>query len=699
MSVNEGVGLGHSANSWRETTTQRSESSMSNSSRPGFWHRLHLAFGAAVLMAFAMPAWADPPALVARMDLFEGTATLLPAGSSTWTYANINRPLSDGDQVWIGAASRAELVAGSTAMRLGANTSLSVLELSDAATQLKLTQGTFEVHLREPMQGRSFEIDTPNLAFDLQTPGDYRVDVDPGQNTTTVIVRAGEGIAYGTGGASYPVGRRQLVRFSGTALIPDEAVLNPPFDGFDRWVGTLNRREGDSISARYVGTGMTGYQGLDQYGRWETDPLYGPIWVPTAVVAGWAPYHDGHWAWIAPWGWTWIDDEPWGFAPFHYGRWAYVGNVWAWVPGPVIMRPVYAPALVAFIGGGGGSWSVSLSIGAPGIAWFPLAPGEIYRPVYAASPTYVNAINRTVIVNKTVTVVNNTTVINNIQRNVYINQRVPGAITAMPAAAFVRGRRVQYAGAPFRAVHVTAAHVLFSPPIAPVEQSLVGHKLAAPPPHGAFERTVFATRSPPPPPALHDTLAQRFKAQNGTAPGAGHPLVLHVPAQIQSLERRQRITVIQGHEAAESQRPMPAQDRALQSQSPTHAPDLEHRNAEVPPGRFETEPNRRVLNAVPHPTGSPMPRRDEQRQQASPPHPRSQQGGERPFNTEPMRPVQSIRPELHAPARRQVPVERPGPAQFATHSSHPPEHAEAHNRPEKKKSEPKLPDSADLLRP
>ncbi len=69
------------------------------------------------------------------------------------------------------------------------------------------------------------------------------------------------------------------------------------------------------------------------------------------VPAGWAPYRNGHWAWIDPWGWTWVDDAPWGFAPFHYGRWTVVDDRWGWVPGPVRQRAVYAPALVAFIGG------------------------------------------------------------------------------------------------------------------------------------------------------------------------------------------------------------------------------------------------------------------------------------------------------------------------------------------------------------
>lgn len=82
-----------------------------------------------------------------------------------------------------------------------------------------------------------------------------------------------------------------------------------------------------------------GYEGLDQYGRWDNQPGYGQVWMPTTVAVGWAPYHDGHWAWIAPWGWTWVDDAPWGFAPYHYGRWAFFGNVgagyrdrMAWLP-------------------------------------------------------------------------------------------------------------------------------------------------------------------------------------------------------------------------------------------------------------------------------------------------------------------------------------------------------------------------------
>ena len=109
-------------------------------------------------------------------------------------------------------------------------------------------------------------------------------------------------------------------------------------------------------SVRYVPRAMIGVEDLDDNGTWSIVAAYGTVWVPR-VPAGWAPYRFGHWAWIEPWGWTWIDDAPWGFAPFHYGRWAFVGDRWVWIPGAIVARPVYAPALVVFVGGNG--WSVS----------------------------------------------------------------------------------------------------------------------------------------------------------------------------------------------------------------------------------------------------------------------------------------------------------------------------------------------------
>ena len=121
-----------------------------------------------------------------------------------------------------------------------------------------------------------------------------------------------------------------------------------------------------------------------------------------------------NWSWIDPWGWTWVDNESWGFAPSHYGRWAYVGSRWGWVPGPRHVRPIYAPALVAFVGGGG--FNVGISVGGP-VGWFPLGPRDVYVPWYRGSRNYFNNIN-----------VHNTTIINNTYiTNVY-NDYSRGAV-------------------------------------------------------------------------------------------------------------------------------------------------------------------------------------------------------------------------------------------------------------------------------
>ncbi|QGZ61951.1 DUF6600 domain-containing protein [Paraburkholderia acidisoli] len=477
----------------------------------------------------AQNAAGDPPGRIARLDYMAGAVTTEPAGASDWSYAQLNRPLTTGDQLWNDANARSELHIGSTAVRMGPQTSLDVLDLDDQSTQLKVAQGTLSTRVREIPAGTSYEIDTPNLALGVTSPGDYRVDVAPDGSATTVTVRSGNVTVYGENG-QVPMTAGQQIRFAGTGLQQTASNAAPPADAFDQWALSRDAAEDRSVSARYVSRDMPGYQDLDANGTWRNDPQYGAVWIPNAEPAGWAPYHDGHWVWQAPWGWTWVDDAPWGFAPYHYGRWAHVDDSWAWVPGPLVESapPVYAPALVAFVGGGGGGadWGVNLAVGgvaAAGVAWFALGPGEAWHPRWADwSPHYYDRVNRPVVIN------NYRQNVNINVHNTFVNYRVPGAVTAVPATAFVHGQ-----SASRFAQHVdpqqwrNARPESGTPGIAPVKGSFGPNQRRADyrPPAALNQRQVVATRAPVAPPAFHDSLAQRYAHAGGTVPGAGAPVI------------------------------------------------------------------------------------------------------------------------------------------------------------------------------
>jgi hypothetical protein len=316
---------------------------------------------------------------------------------------------------------------------------------------------------------------------------------------TNVSVWSGRGEVTG-GGYSYTVVAGQSARFSGTDQLNYDIAQMPDADDFDSWAFERDHREDGAESANYVSPEMTGYEDLDDYGRWQYVGGYGTVWVPTSVASDWAPYRNGHWAYVEPWGWTWVEDEPWGFAPFHYGRWAYADSRWCWVPGPVAVRPVYAPALVAFVGG------VGIAIGGgPGVAWFPLAPGEVYMPYYRGSRRYVERVNVT---NTVVNVTRVTNVYNeynsnerNVTRITYINQRVNNGVTVVSRDTFVNARPVARNLGRFDARQVADAPVERGISVQPVRASVLGAGTPARfrPPQAVVNRRVVATQRPVPP--------------------------------------------------------------------------------------------------------------------------------------------------------------------------------------------------------
>ncbi|HVZ20444.1 MAG TPA: DUF6600 domain-containing protein, partial [Vicinamibacterales bacterium] len=422
----------------------------------------------------------DPPDRVARLSYLRGDVSFQPSGDDDWVEANLNRPLGTGDKLYTDRESRVEMEVGAATLRLDSQSSFDILNLDDNVAQTELTGGTLSLTVRRVFEGQSYEVDTPTLAFVVTQPGAYRVDIAPDGSSTMVTVFDGAGDVYGENNASYSVRSGQSYRFHDSVLNDYEVLDIPRGDDFDNWVESRNNRYAKSVSSNYVSDGVIGYADLDDYGGWNDEPDYGNVWYPTTVETGWAPYRYGHWSWIDPWGWTWVDNAAWGFAPFHYGRWVYVRNRWGWCPGPRHVRAVYAPAMVAFVGGAG--WGVSVSTGGP-VGWFPLGPRDVYVPWYRTSRNYftnVNVRNTTIINNTYITNVYNDysrgRPINNAN---YAYRRNTAAVTAVSREAFIGARPVNAARVQVNASQLRNANVVSRVGIAPERASFVGARPVA----------------------------------------------------------------------------------------------------------------------------------------------------------------------------------------------------------------------------
>ncbi|HZQ68556.1 MAG TPA: DUF6600 domain-containing protein [Terriglobales bacterium] len=468
-------------------------------------------FGAVLAVLFAATLAAaedDPPGRVARLQYMTGSVSVQPRGAEDWVAANLNRPLTTSDNLWTDKDSRAELNVGTGVLRLDGETSVSLTNVSDNTVQVQLHQGVLNLRVRKLYRGEIYEVDTPNIAFTVQKSGRYRFDVGPSGEVTLVTVWKGEGDATGDGPA-VRVRSHERARFTNGTSLAHEIYRAPQYDGFDDWCLVRDRRQDGAVSAQYVAPGVIGYEDLDDYGAWQTVPAYGPVWVPAHVSYGWAPYRYGHWAWISPWGWTWVDDAAWGFAPYHYGRWVYVGY-WAWVPGPVYVRPVYAPALVAWFGGD--HFAVGLSFGG-GYGWCPLGYGEPYIPWYRGSRRYFQNVNVT---NTRIT--NITYVTNNYYNDVdhhrhpgrpwqYANVKAPGAVTAVPRDVVEHSRPVAQARIPVSHRDVKdwgRASLAGDVQVAPAREARLGYNSPQPAPRPAdhiVTRPVVAKIAPPVAPA------------------------------------------------------------------------------------------------------------------------------------------------------------------------------------------------------
>ena len=350
------------------------------------------AVSVAALLVCSTLAYADTPTRVGRIAMSQGEVGISGEQGEETSAALVNWPVTSRNQITTGRDGRTEIRIGSTAVRLDADSALDVTELEDDSLRLHLHYGSASIRVRNGDLARGFDLSTPQGTIRLQEPGQIRVDAGRSRDTTVVSVFSG--VAQIDGGGS-----RLTVRAGKRAEIGQDDVRTglAMRDNFDEWSLQRDLRDERSESVRYVSSEMTGYEDLDRNGNWREDAEYGPLWSPRDVPFGWAPYRDGRWTYLQPWGWTWVDNAPWGYAPFHYGRWVMVNQRWCWAPGRNVSRAIWSPALVGWVGGN--NWNANFGSGharrvAPATGWYPLTPRDTYTPSYRMKHDNLRYLNR-----------------------------------------------------------------------------------------------------------------------------------------------------------------------------------------------------------------------------------------------------------------------------------------------------------------
>jgi len=596
----------------------------------------------AVALATTTAAWAQPPADEAivdgrtppRLSFVDGQASFWRPGAPDWVAAQVNTALAPGDELYTGSPGNVELQVGARAfIRAWATTSLGLVNQDADFLQVKVTAGYVSLDLRTLEPGRVVELDTPNAAFTIDRAGYYRVDVSANR-TSFIARRGGRATVTPANGQAAAIAPSEEIVIDGIDAPQVAGYAAPPLDDWDRWNYARTDHMSDAVSARYVSPGAYGVSDLDRYGRWRVVSEYGSVWVPTSVPSGWVPYSTGSWTWDPYYGWTWVDTAPWGWAPFHYGRWVFVDGFWGWAPGPVLVRPAYAPALVAFFGAGPGvvvasqpvvGW-IALGWGEPVIRWWG-APRFIGVPWWGGwgGPRVVNNV-----------VIGRGAVVDAHQINLYRNIAVGNAVVAVEHQRFGHG--------PIGSNRVTRVDVRGLEPVRgqlvvkPSAASLVPTAVrGVRPPDERVARPVVATRAPQAPAVGQIETPARTPAPQASRPGA--------PTAV-----------------APSPRLVPAPreaDPALVSPRPPFGQSRSERPEPPPAPRFRGAEPQRV--PAPSPAQSPSPARPEQRaakpeQRAASPTPQSSISA---TQQAPPTPPAAVRPQ---PAPQAPAVKREAPA-------------------------------------
>jgi hypothetical protein len=522
----------------------------------------HSILKTAMLLAFTtLSALAvaadDPPARVGRVALIQGTVSIGGDVGAEMAPAQVNWPLTSGNMITTAPGARTELQVGSTSIRLDGDSSLEVIELDDDNIRLRLHYGSANLRILNPDVLRGFELLTPQAGVRLQQPGRVRIDAERVRDTS--VVNVFDGVALVESGGSQPT-----VRAGKRLEITDDDMRTASAvqDAFDGWSFSRDRLEDNAASARYVSPDMTGYEDLDRYGSWLSDSEYGPLWIP-AVSADWVPYRDGSWTWIDPWGWTWVDNAPWGYAPFHYGRWVVVNRRWAWAPGGRVDRPVWAPALVGWVGGA--DWNVVFRDRSrrPGFGWYPLSPHDRYVPSYHVSDDRLRWLN------------------NHVRPDPRRGRDYrPQGLTVVPRDRFGAGGRVNVPKAPIATAPPALAHNGQNPGIPAAG--------APPAPPNRPHRGAYVDRD-------HDGRPDRFEASRGDRNGDGIPDRLQNRPERNPTGRPEHVETARIERDGFVRQRQPLQQGTVQQQAPGLVPL---------PAPVQPQP---VVSPTPHISPAPQP--------------------------------------------------------------------------------------------
>jgi hypothetical protein len=583
-------------------------------------------------------AQGEPPARVGRLAFTNGPVSFHDEQQSGWTPAVVNTPLTSGDAIWTEPNARSEVSLAGTRIRLSGATELDMLALADTETRLQLPQGRIDVKSTAMATKQPYQIVTPRGTVSLLQQGDYYVEAGSTEDPTRLGVRSGAAQIQSLSGEVLAVRPGEIGEVAGDAGMPQLRTIQaapPPLAA--SWADR-DRRIVYEQPPQYLSTDVTGYEDLNAYGSWVTDAGYGEVWVPRAVPAGWQPYRTGHWAYVQPWGWTWIDDQPWGFAPYHYGRWANSRGRWIWVPPQREARPVYAPALVAFVGGIELASALANRSSAP-VGWFPLGPREAYVPPYTTNREYYQRINRAARIDDRV-------LDERWERAQRREAIIPGQTTLMnqrfatvvPTAAFVGSQPVM------RSALRVAPNQIAAAPVAPV---------AAPPAPtvSIANAAVQPARTPAPSttaPGASGTAAPSNIAVARTAV-ADMP-TLAKPATTQAL-------TAPGPKVAATQPTAPTADQskpalpALVPRQGTAPPELKGAITPAPPQPVKPGEPPRQQQASPQPQAAPA------APTAAPPPPQQAKPAEppRPSPQPPQAQPQPVQPQANAPPRAAAP--------------------------------------------